>query len=468
MKRILSALVLAAFCAALLSSTARADIAPPQQPPGSNLDPGSETTQVRMMAETVTIDVLEVDPPQAHVSAFFTMRNLGDSAENLAVRFPIAASDGSFGFPEIKNVGIKVDDHVTSFDRTQGPEPNFGFGDRDVPWAQFGVNFPSGKNVQIKVSYDLDGTSYPEETYTYFYYILSTGAGWNGTIGSAEIILRLPYEANSQNVILGDSQLVPQFTGREAHWQFADFEPTTSNNLTFDIVKPVIWKQVVAELENTSRNPQDGEAYGRLGKAYKQALFASSKNFPRTDPYAPVLYQWSKDAYEKATTLKPNDGLWHLGYAELLLDYYSWGPILHTSDQPHPYTTDLHLGLKELDLACRLAPKDPKVLDLIERYSFSFPDYLVKKPDGSLDFLSLTQTPQPASGEIVATDTVIQTEAPPPASTDAPASEHATAVPAASTPQPASPVCGGMAFILLPMALIVWKSKKGRESVGRD
>lgn len=52
MKRILSALLLAVLCLAALSSAARADVAPPHQPPGFNPGPGSETTQVRMMAET--------------------------------------------------------------------------------------------------------------------------------------------------------------------------------------------------------------------------------------------------------------------------------------------------------------------------------------------------------------------------------------------------------------------------------
>ncbi|MGC1375214.1 MAG: hypothetical protein WA821_03270 [Anaerolineales bacterium] len=479
MKRILSALLLAALCAVALSSTiAKADVAPPQQPPGSNPGPGNETTQVRMMAETVTIDVLTDDPPQAHVSAFFTMRNLGSSAESMAARFPIAASNGFDKFPEIKNIGIKVNDKPTPFDRIQGPEPLYGFENQDVPWASFPVTFPPGDDLQIKVSYDLDGTGYPQETYTSFFYILATGAGWNGTIGSADIILRLPYEANSQTVILGDAQPAPQFSGREAHWKFTDLEPTKSDNMTFDIVKPAVWKQVVIELENTTKNPQDGEAYGRLGKAYKQALFAAPKGFPRTDPGAAILYGLSKDAYDKATTLKPQDGLWHAGYADLLLGYYSWAPPYHGQDN-QPYTADLDLGLKELNLACQLAPQDPKVQDLIVEYGSSFPNYVVKKSDGSLDFLSLTQTP-PIVTEVIPTDTPVSpadtsispTDVPISTQTSVPAAQPATetpAVPAAgptSTPKRSAPVCGGAALALLPLALVAWKSRKGRSNPG--
>src|SRR5664279_3016890 len=110
MKRILSTLLLAALYALVLPSVALADVAPPHQPPGFNPGPGVEITQVRMLTETVTIDVQAVDPPLAHVSASFTMRNLGSATESLAVRFPIAASDGFSRFPEIKNVSILVND----------------------------------------------------------------------------------------------------------------------------------------------------------------------------------------------------------------------------------------------------------------------------------------------------------------------------------------------------------------------
>ena len=55
MKRIsLAILTLILFA---FPSTVFADVAPPINPPGSNLQPGSEVTQVRMMAETVLVEV---------------------------------------------------------------------------------------------------------------------------------------------------------------------------------------------------------------------------------------------------------------------------------------------------------------------------------------------------------------------------------------------------------------------------
>jgi tetratricopeptide (TPR) repeat protein len=453
MKHLLPAVCLAVLLALILSSVTSADIAPPQQPPGFNPEPGNEITQVRMLAETVTIDVLTVDPPQAHFSAIFTMRNLGNSTEEMAVRFPIAASDGWSSLLEIENVAIMVNDQSTAYKHIEGPEPIYGFEDKSVPWASFSVSFPPGEDVMISVSYDLDGTSYDYETYTNFYYILQTGAGWKDTIGSGEIILRLPYDASPLNVILDDPQDTnrnswqgtPQFNGREVHWTFTELEPTPSDNITFDIVKPVIWRQVVTGLENTSQNPQDGEAWGYLGKAYKQALFASGKGYPRVDAAAIELYQLSKEAYEQAIKLKPEDGLWHAGFAELLLDEYYW-----VSWNDRSYTAELDLGLRELSLAVQLAPKASKVKELVEEYSYMLPDYIVRQSDGSLDFLSLTQTPTPA----------ITIETPGPTRTVSSTPSPATATPhAEDTSQPASPLCGGVALIFLPLVLINWKSR---------
>ncbi len=453
MKRILSAITLSALFLLALSSAEAADIAPPQHPPGVNPEPGNEITQVRMLAETVVLDVPLADPPIAHVRADFTMHNLGNSTENMVVSFPLSSDDGSCHMNEIKNVKIKANGRSTTYRRVESPATICGSENAISVSVEFDVSFPAGEDVGITVSYDLDGTSYEYETYTNFYYILATGAGWKGTIGSGEIILRMPYEASPLNVILDDpmntalgtTRGIPEFAEHEARWSFTDLEPTTSDNLTFDIVKPIIWNQVVIGLENVAQNPQDGEAWGFLGKAYKQALFASGKGYPRVDAAAAELYQLSKNAYEKAVTLDPKDGLWHAGYAELLLDEYYW-----VSYQDRSYTVELDRGLKELNLAVQLAPEAAKVKDLIEEYVYMFPDYILKQTDGSLEFISLTRTPTP----VIATDTPIPTRtftATPPPATVTPQTKD--------TSRPGSPLCGGAALILLPLALVVWKTR---------
>ena len=449
MKHAYSILVLIFLITLAVSSPASADIAPPQQPPGFNPEPGNEQTQVRMLAETVILDVPVADPPIAHVSADFTMRNLGDRTEDMVVSFPLTFAEVNCTLPEIENVRIKVNGRSAAFERTVSPVNLCGSEQDYDANAEFDVSFPPGEDVRISVSYDLDGTGYEYETYTNFYYILSTGAGWKGTIGTGVIILRLPYDASPKNVILDDpmndfqdaSQGSPEFEGREARWTFTELEPTTSDNLTFDIVKPFIWNQVVIELTKVTQNPQDGEAWGFLGKAYKQALFASGKGYPRVDAAASELYLLSREAYENALALKPEDGLWHAGFAELLLDEYYW-----SSWDDRSYTDELDQGLRELDLAARLAPEAPKVKELLEEYLYMFPEYIVQQSDGSLDFISLTATPQPTLKVATLVPVVSLT---PRVATLAPNPQTEP------TSAPASPWCGGAALVLVPMALVL-------------
>jgi len=373
MKRIL-ALLIALILAIGLWISAQADIAPPGQPPGSNPEPGSEFTQVRMVAEKVVVQVLNDDPPKAKITADFTMLNLGNKNENMAVRFPISASDGRGSIPEIKNVAILVNGQAAGYKRVDGPEIYFYQEDKLVPWAEFNVIFPAGKEVEIRVSYDLDGTGYPDEYKTEFYYLMHTGAGWKDTIGSAEVILRLPYEASPLNVIIPDEAIgEATFEGNEVTWNFSNIEPGVEHNFKFVIVKPVVWNGVVIERENLEQNPEDGEAWGRLGKAYKEACFAANKRYARSDESAYLLYTLSRGAYEKALNLLPDDGLWHAGYANLLLDYNEFQWKLETIPE------DVALGFQELQIAYQLAPDAEIVQELLSRYA-------TQNDDGTYDF----------------------------------------------------------------------------------
>ena len=49
------------------------------------------------------------------------------------------------------------------------------------------------------MSYTVNGYGYYPQIA--FDYVLETGAGWNGTIGSADIIVDLPYDASDLNVL---------------------------------------------------------------------------------------------------------------------------------------------------------------------------------------------------------------------------------------------------------------------------
>jgi tetratricopeptide (TPR) repeat protein len=440
-------------------------VAPPLYPPGSNPQPGVEVTQVRMVAETVVIEVLrDIEPNNlgdAHVTANFTMHNLGTADERMAVRFPISGEDGWGIYPEISDVVIKVNGKQVQYGRAMYPD--IAYPDLNIPWVEFDVTFPIKQDVSIGVEYDLNGSGYYPATA--FYYILETGAGWKDTIGSADIILRLPYEASPQNVIMdleiGWATTTPggRFKGREVRWHFEDFEPGNDQpvqDMEFALVSPSAWQSVLTAQENVAKNPDNGEAWGMLAKAYKLS-FLAVKGY-REDAGGQELYKLSVEAYEKCLSLKPNDAQWHAGFAELLAHRAMWDAM--DGDK----TPEALRALNEIHTALELAPNDPVVQE-IGRYMTGLLYSGITENEGNFDFPWLTQTPTARprwtpEPETLTTDATTPTT---PAVSPPAATEVAQAVPtrtehpeATATPAPerSSPFCGSAAF--LPLMAVVW------------
>jgi hypothetical protein len=460
MKRILVFLLLVTMFA--FPSAARADVAPPANPPGSNLQPGTSTTQVRMMAETVLIDVKNDTTPNslgsAAVTADFTMRNLGSSDESMAARFPISSNNGFGKYPEITDIVIMVNGKQVSYRRVNYPDVLYPTVDA-APWAEFDITFPAGQDVAVEVAYNLQGSGYPNLPYASYYYILETGAGWKDTIGSADITLRLPYPANSQNVVLNtqigwaETTSDGSIQANEMRWHFENFEPGPDgvvDNLEFALVAPYAWQAVLKARADVTSNPNDGEAWGQLGKAYK-AIFFLNKGY-RTDAGGQELYQASIDAYEKCLTLLPNDAEWHAGYADLLAtrsywDFWGSGP-----------TPDTYRAFHEIQTALQLAPNDTKVQDIAQQISGMFPNSMSQSGSG-YDFIWLTQTPTPyPTNPITVTPEPVKTQ--PPSIQLTPTSSPAPAPTPSS--KPASPFCGSAA--LAPLALAFWAVRRRRHN----
>ena len=434
-----------------------ADVAPPANPPGSNLEPGSESTQVRMLAETVLIEVLPDYAPrslgQARIKADFTMRNLGGEPETMAARFPISAHDGRSGLVEVQELTIKVDGNQVSYRRIAGEDPH-QLAD-EATWAEFDVTFPPSEEVEITVSYVLNGTGY--FPFVGYEYILSTGAGWKDSIGSADIILRLPYDVNRQNFLAffsagtgGFDETPPTYTlnGKEVRWHFDNLEPTSDDNLDFSIVAPAAWQKVLIEQGNTAQNPNDGEAWGRLGKAYKEISFLPKELRP--DPGGQEVFDLSQQAYQRCLVLLPDDSLWHAGYAELLYNYYSLK--LRWND---PYNPLIYQLMAELDRALELDPTNQLAQELAQYLSWDLPEGVIKSENGYI-FLYLTATPTLQTQPEPATVT------PEPTATSEPVPPATLSSPPTEIPEPLSkpalPFCGA-ATLALPVAGIALKKR---------
>jgi hypothetical protein len=452
-----------------LPSAVQADVAPPINPPGSNLQPGTESTQVRMVAETVLVDVQkDLDLRSlgsAMITADFTMRNLGNDSESMAVRFPIAAQNGRFEYPEIADLKISVAGKKIEYRRTSFPDEVYP--GQMVPWAEFDITFPPGQDVPIQVKYQLKGSGYAP--YTAFYYILESGAGWKDTIGSADIILRLPYEASPQNVAMGLqigwAETTPGgvFHGNEVRWHFENFEPGPNQavqNMEFALVAPSIWNNLLIARANVTKSPNDSEAWGQLGKAYK-SVFLMYKLY-REDEAGGELYKLAVDAYEKCLALNPNDAQWRAGFAELIATRAFWDSFFKDP------TADVYRALNEIRTALELAPTDAKVLEIAEGIYLMFPEGMTPTENG-YDFPWLTQTPTPLPPEptIDSVESTVSapfvgvtaTLVPPIANTPTPTPISSSSEPPSSSTPPSSP-CGAAA--LAPLAVGMWFINKRR------
>jgi hypothetical protein len=457
----------------------QADVAPPEQPPGSNLAPGDETTQVQMLSETVLIEVQTAPWPGvslssvvrdwAKVTAHFTMLNQGQADEMMQVRFPLTNprgwGDGWGEYPEIETIQVWVNGKSTSTREVTTPSPR-GEDDPPILWAGFDVTFPAGEQVEIEVRYSQRATGYhPQSVFTY---ILETGAGWKDAIGSAEFIVRVPYTASHENVLVEHSSGGFRFVGSDARWSFEELEPTQEDNLRVTIIEPGYWLAVIGAQGIVDNQPDDGDAWGALARAIKRVTL-EYKGWLREDDAGKALYEASVNAYENAVALKPEVAKWHAGYAELL-----WHKIWLWPDYGAPEMITI---LEQLRAALEIEPQNEQAWQILNDMRNSAP-LAVSFKESQVDFLLLTATVQPSptsTPEVTSSPTSTPTLTPAPSETPEqiePTQQEEEAPPTPEVEERRFPLncLGGMAMLAgLPLIMsTILKSRMGRSLKRND
>ncbi len=206
---------------------ASADSAPMWESP-VGLKPGSPNNTVRMTAETVDIDVIERDGAvYAQVSAVFDLTNRGADTQ-MRVGFP------QYNYPvEVPEYPRQVSfssEGLASFRAWSGStqyrprvEKVIPEGSRDTwgtEWFVWDMSFPRGSTTRLNVSYEQklsEGSGAAN-----VFYVLTTGALWNGSIGSASVRMNAP---GGGALTAADTPGSYRFAGKIA-WEMRDFEPT--------------------------------------------------------------------------------------------------------------------------------------------------------------------------------------------------------------------------------------------------
>jgi hypothetical protein len=285
-----------------------------------------------MLSERVTIEVSPQpaagEPSQIAVSASFSMRNQGNSEERLQVIFPITrlnawTTEEALYHVDMSSFSIRVGgqpvavEEITTPPELQGYDIDHGFVP-DVRWAAFEVTFPARQDVRIQIdyhmlnAYGLDGS--PVSGFTGVAYILETGAGWYGKIGSADIRVRLPYPVSSEAIQTANPGYIIE--GDELRWALKDFEPSRKDNLELHVINSAAWQRILKLRARVEQQPADAQAWAALADDYAGlGLPRAAGTITRVDP---LFFELALQARERVIDLRPGWGEAHFKLAELL------------------------------------------------------------------------------------------------------------------------------------------------------
>ncbi|MDP7115194.1 MAG: hypothetical protein QGH45_24680 [Myxococcota bacterium] len=192
-----------------------------------------EPTAVQMVSESIRV---RLEGDQATVTGSYVLVNPGE-ATTLEVGYPDIGETQGSREPEVHHEYIReftasVDgDEVATEHRILGEPGSY------VVWRAWALAFDPGQRRTVEVEFVTDTTvnadvmpaAYPGQTrpplkraeeLRSFWYVLETGAGWGGPIGSAEIRVDAPGHG-----IRGVLPLGYELWGSTVRWTLTDLEP---------------------------------------------------------------------------------------------------------------------------------------------------------------------------------------------------------------------------------------------------
>lgn len=240
------------------------------------------TEAVEMTAEEVILDISLLKDPvfktddssdyfvrassEAHVTASFTLTNT--SRKNIGdfyIGFPFGTAGYDFQnqsveLAQLRNLHVFVENQEVTFEkRDHIPKNEYVTDVGSVPWAVWTMDFGKAGSQSaarnIKLTYDIYSSDSNNEAIllseyniplpdslpgsALFYYILHTGSGWKGNIGSTIVRIRFPdeiplareeFQDEKKNNVYQTWDIVPTaFTiDEEKHeivWRFINWEP---------------------------------------------------------------------------------------------------------------------------------------------------------------------------------------------------------------------------------------------------
>ena len=374
----------------------RADAGPqPLLPGGSSIKPGEETP-IQMTDEIVVMNVrtateadnalIKLNPtiyglsqPSwfkaiAEVKADFTMKNPTNDAVSMTVWFPLASALENAGWnsdqageiaPRIESFQVSVEGTPLEYTVSKLPNPK-GADKPPLPWASFPVTFPGKEETVIHVSYMVPLQPSYVGNEVALYYVFQTGAGWAGSIGTAELIVNLPYPA-SRETMSGKNSPFPGgiskptpadlppgavLEGNQVHWTWTNFEPAAKDDFAIWLLRPGKWEELEAARAAVKAKPQDGQAWLDLATTYHSLSLYWTNVYLLFSPYylKPCI-----EAYQKTAELLPN-----LPAPHVALGLFTLVPYLKERNAPPDV---IQYVQEELQIAKDLESKNPSLIN---------------------------------------------------------------------------------------------------------
>lgn len=223
----------------------KADIAPnPIRAKGISIN---EPTEVKMIYEKV---IVYLTPDSSFVHCYFKLHNEG-KAHNLQIGYPnmsispYTLLNSSSALIEVYQNGKRINDINSLYPDSIIPNGN------NKSWYLWNTHFDKNETMKIEVSYSLPHGIVKNDLYYKFDYLLSTGAGWKGTIDTAEIIINL--KDLNRDLILKTSPDNYTIQGNQIIWKFYDFEPSVQNDISMRYEKAK--GQYAQRLKRLNRGP---------------------------------------------------------------------------------------------------------------------------------------------------------------------------------------------------------------------
>ena len=328
-----------------------ADVGLPPSQPGSSLSPGDYETRVQMVSEQVEIIIPEMSPEEwmatAQVTADFQMFNHGEEDESIEVWFPFGEkSDYAKGWKviQVSDFQVWVDDQEMEVMVNESDEWL-------IIWAHWPVTFPAGETVEIQVSYTITENLVGGGPYNFhgFYYILETGAGWDGVIEEAHITVKAPYPLGALDDFLGGPTFLARpdgytVSGNDVNWALQDLEPTENDNLEIYLLHQDIQQHIIDARQALQIDVNDWEASYQLAEGIHAWLNAQpslvSGDFIDTTPDLHALEELATARYQQALDHSPPDLSLYLKALAFFRWYPSW---INSRDlQDYYYRAVLH------------------------------------------------------------------------------------------------------------------------------